>query len=139
MGAVLRALEKEGAVTHETAARRKAGDQTRSMAALAVDAEEALANLERRRAPVRRAVVEFLSASGRTAAADVCYFTGASMPVLRAMERSGLVTLTAEETLRVPKDTAPPEPPAVLTAEQEAAFRAIRALADTGRPEAALL
>ena len=30
VGAVLRALEKEGAVTHETAARRKVGDRTRS-------------------------------------------------------------------------------------------------------------
>ena len=139
VGAVLRALEKEGAVTHETAARRKVGDRTRSVAALAVEAEEALAAINPRRASVRKAVVEFLAASGRTAAADVCYFTGASMPTLRAMERAGLVTLTAEEELRVPTETAPPEPPAVLTAEQTAAFEAIRALADTGRPEAALL
>ena len=139
VGAVLRALEKEGAVTHETAARRKVGDRTRSVAALAVEAEEALAAINPRRASVRKAVVEFLAASGRTAAADVCYFTGASMPTLRAMERAGLVTLTAEEELRVPTETAPPEPPAVLTAEQTAAFEAIRALTETGRPEAALL
>ena len=119
VGAVLRALEKEGAVTHETAARRKVGDRTRSVAALAVEAEEALAAINPRRASVRKAVVEFLAASGRTAAADVCYFTGASMPTLRAMERAGLVTLTAEEELRVPTHTAPPvhrEPSTVRSA-----------------------
>ena len=139
VGAVLRALEQEGAVTHETAAHRKAGDRTRYVASLAVDAEEALAAIQPRRASARKAVVEFLSASGRTAAADVCYFTGVSMQTLRAMERAGLLTLTAEEALRVPIRTAPPEPPAVLTAEQEAAFQTIRALWDTGKPEAVLL
>lgn len=138
-GAALRALEKEGAVVRETDARRRAGDRTRYVADLAVDAGEAAALLERRRAPVRRAVVELLSASGPTPAADVCYFTGAAMSTLRAMERAGLLTLTAEEELRVPTDTAAPEPPAVLTAEQTAAYEAIRALADTGRPEAVLL
>ena len=137
VGAALRALEKEGAVTCETAARRKAGDRTRYMAALTGQTQEILPTLGR--APSRRAVVEFLSASGRTAAADVCYFTGASMATLRAMERAGLLTLTEEEALRVPSETVPPEPPAVLTAEQAAAFDAIRALWDTGRPEAALL
>ena len=90
VGAALRALEKEGAVTCETAARRKAGDRTRYMAALTGQAQEILPTLGR--APSRRAVVEFLSASGRTAAADVCYFTGASMATLRAMERAGLLT-----------------------------------------------
>ena len=137
VGAVLRALEKEGVVTHETDARRKAGDRTRFMAALAVEAEEAMAALQR--APSRRAVAEFLAASGRTAAADVCYYTGASMATLRAMERSGLVTLTAEEELRVPMTPAAPEPPSVLTPQQAAAFDAVCALWDTGRPEAALL
>ena len=137
VGAVLRALEKEGVVTHETDARRKAGDRTRFMAALAVEAEEAMAALQR--APSRRAVAEFLAASGRTAAADVCYYTGASMATLRAMERSGLVTLTAEEELRVPMTPAAPEPPSVLTPQQAAAFDAVCALRDTGRPEAALL
>ncbi|MCI6055649.1 replication restart helicase PriA [Dysosmobacter sp.] len=138
-GTVLRALEKEGAVVHETDARRKAGDRMRFMAGLAADAGEALDQLAHRRAPVRRAVVELLSASGPIPAADVCYFTGAAMSTLRAMERAGLVTLTAEEELRVPTGTAAPEPPAVLTAEQAAAYAAIRALADTGRPEAVLL
>ena len=139
VGAALRALEKEGAAVHEIAASRKAGDRTKYMAALAVDAGEALASLEHRRAPVRRAVVELLSASGRTAAAEVCYFTGATMATLRSMERSGILALTEEEDLRVPRDVSAPEPPCVLTAEQETAFEAIRALWDTGRPQAALL
>ena len=138
VGAVLRALEKEGTVTHETDARRKAGDRTKLLAALAGEAGEVLAAMKPRTA-LRRAVVEFLSAAGQTAAADVCYYTGASMAALRAMERAGLVTLTAEEDLRVPDAQAPPEPPAVLTAEQTAAFDAIRALWDTGKPEAVLL
>ena len=139
VGAVLRALEKEGVVTHETAAHRKAADRKRYVAELAVDAQEALDDQALRRAPMRRAVVAFLAASGRTAAVDVCYFTGASMPTLRAMARAGLVTLTAEEELRVPTETVAPEPPAVLTAEQARAFAAIRSLWDTGKPEAALL
>lgn len=139
VGAVLRELEKEGVVTHETAAHRKAADRKRYVAELAVDAQEALDDQALRRAPMRRAVVAFLAASGRTAAVDVCYFTGASMPTLWAMARAGLVTLTAEEELRVPTETAAPEPPAVLTAEQERAFAAIWSLWDTGKPEAVLL
>ena len=76
----LQALEKAGVVWHETAAKQKVGDKTRRMAELALSAEEALALTEakRRSSSARYEVVKLLAANGRTACADITYFTGAS-------------------------------------------------------------
>ena len=102
--ATLKALKKAGAVTCETAARRKISDKKRRMAELAVSAEDALALTEakRRSAPMRYEVVRLLASTGRASAADVCYFTGASMQTLRGLEKAGILTFSEEEELRVP-------------------------------------
>lgn len=101
---VLRGLQKAGLVVCETAAKRKIGDKSRRMAELAVSAEEALAVVEprRRSAPQRYEVVRLLASAGRTSAADVCYYTGASLRTLRGLEKAGLVQFSQEELLRVP-------------------------------------
>ncbi len=140
--ATLRALEKAGVVECETAAKRRIGDKTRWMAELAVSAEEALALTEprRRSAPQRYETVRLLAAAGRTSAADLAYFTGASMRTLRGLEKSGLVTLTEEEALRVPApESVETELPAALNAEQQRAFDEILELTRSGKPEAVLL
>ncbi|MCI9608743.1 MAG: primosomal protein N' [Oscillibacter sp.] len=138
----LRALEKAGIVWHETAVRQKVGDKTRRMAELALSAEEALAltEVKRRSSPARYEVVKLLAANGRTACADVSYFTGASSQVLRGMERAGLLTFSEAEELRVslPEDVEP-GPPIVLNEEQQAAFDGLLKLAETGRASGALL
>ncbi len=139
---VLKALKKAGVLNCETAAKRKISDKTRRMAELAVSAEDALALTEprKRSAPMRYEVVRLLASTGRTAAADVCYFTGASMQTLKGLEKSGLLTFSEEEALRVPPPRqVEPGPPIVLNDEQQAALDDILALRHTGRAEAILL
>lgn len=135
-------MEKAGAVVAETAARRKIADKTRRMVELDMDAEEALALVEprRRSAPTRYEVVRLLAGAGKTSAADVCYFTGASMRILRGMEKAGILVFSEEETFRIPQMTASvPGPPIVLNEEQQRAFEGICSLMESGQPEAALL
>ena len=139
-GTVLRALQKAGIAVCETEARRKIGDRSRRMAELAVSAEEALALTEKRSSPARREAVRLLAAEGRMSAADVCYFTGISMASLRGLEKVGIVAFSEEEELRLPDlSDAEPAGPIVLNEEQEAAYRSILALTETGKPEAVLL
>ena len=139
----LHALQKAGAVTCAASVHRQVSDKTRRMVELALSAEEALAIVEsgRRASPVRREVVHLLASAGRTSAAEVSYFTGASMQSLRSMEKAGLITFSQEEELRISQPEEPVEPgaPIVLSREQEEAFQTILALTGTGRPEAVLL
>ena len=139
-GAVLRALQKAGVTVCETAAKRKTGDKQRRMVELAVSAEEAASLTEKRSSPQRREAVRLLAAEGRMSAAEVCYYTGVSMAVLRGLEKAGIVAFSEEEALRLPDfSQVEPSGPIVLNAEQEAAFQSILALTRTGRPEAVLL
>ncbi len=135
---VLRALQKAGVTDCETAAKRKISDKLRRMVSLAVDAEEALALTERSAA--RREVVRLLAATGRASAADVCYFTGASMRTLQGLEKAGIVAFDQEEELRLPPPKeVEPGPPIVLNGEQQTAFDDILRLTGSGKPEAVLL
>jgi len=138
----LKQLKKAGLVTSETTAKRKLTDKTRRMAQLALSAEEAIALTEpkRRSAPQRHEVVQFLATAGKASTADICYFTGASMTTLKGLEKSGILTFTEEEELRIPAlKQVEPGPPIVLNDEQQAAFDEILDLTRSGRPEAVLL
>lgn len=142
VGGTLWALQKAGIVECGTAAKRRLGDKTRRMAELSVSAEEALALMDpkRRSAPQRYEVVRLLAGAGRTSAADICYFTGASMRTLKDLERMGLITFSEEELLRVPAVESGTElPPLELNEEQEAAFVRLTELSRSERAEAALL
>ena len=138
----LNALEKAGVVWKEAAAARKTADKSRRMAELAVSAEEALAAAEakKRTSPARYEVVRLLAANGKTACAELSYFTGASPQVLRNMEKAGLLAFSEAEELRIPV-SAPvePGPPIVLNGEQEAAYRRILSLAEQGQAGGVLL
>lgn len=138
----LRALEKAGVVWHEAAAKQKVGDKTRRMAELALSAEEALALTEtkRRSSPTRYEVVKLLAANGKTACADITYFTGASPRTLRGMEKAGLLVFSEAEELRVSLPvTVEPGPPIVLNEEQQGAFELLRGLAEAGQASGVLL
>ena len=138
----LRAMEREGILCRQSAAKRQIGDKTRTMAELAISAEEALALTERRRssAPVRYAVTQLLLSVGRASTGEICYYTGATMRTLRAMEKAGLLALTQEEALRVPaEEAADPGPKIIFSQEQQRAFNGILPLLESGRAEAALL
>ena len=140
--ATIRAMEHDGILLRQSDAKRQIGDKTRTMAELAISGEEALALTERKRssAPVRYAVTQLLSTEGKTSAAELCYYTGATMRTLRAMEKAGLLKLTQEEALRIPtEETAAPGPKIIFSQEQQRAFNGILSLLESGRAEAALL
>jgi primosomal protein N' (replication factor Y) len=138
----LQDLRKKGVLETETTIRRKIGDKTRRMVELAVSAEDAAGGGDgkRRPSPRRREVLELLATAGRISANDVCYFTGATMQMLRAMEKSGLVRFSEEEELRVPEvRQVEPGAPIVLNDEQRAAFDGLLGLLEARKPAAALL
>ena len=138
----LKAMKKAGILACETNARRKISDKFHRMVELAVDAEDAFALTEpkRRSAPARFEVVNFLAAAGRSPAAEVCYYTGASTRTLKAMEKAGLIAFSAEEDLRVPSfDEVEPGPEILLNGEQQAAYEEILERILTGKPSVTLL
>ena len=138
----LKALKKAGILACETNARRKVGDKFHRMVELAIDAGDAFAMTEpkRRSAPVRYDVVNFLATAGRTPAAEVCYYTGASAQTLKAMEKAGLIAFSAEEAMRVPSfEDVEPGPEIVLNEEQQTAFEEILERVQGARPSVTLL
>ncbi len=138
----IRRLADSGVVTLETGARRAVADKTEKLAVLAVPAEDAMAMVAPRRksAPLRYAVTELLCTLGAASAKELCYFTGASMPTLKSLEKSGILTLERQEVLRrLPLEEVEPLGPPVLNGEQQAAFEGLDALARQDKPAAALL
>ena len=141
-GPALRSLVEKGVLTLITSASRGVGDKTERWASLAIPPEEALAQVEpkRKTAPLRYAVVELLAGIGEGVAKEICYFTGATLSTLKALERSGLLVLEEREVLRrPPSEQSQPAGPIHLNEEQEEAFRGLNALAAAEKPSAALL
>lgn len=138
----LKLLADQGILTLETSASRGVGDKTEQVASLAVPPEEALAQVEpkRKRSPLRYSVVELLAGIGSASSKEICYFTGASPATLRALAKSGLITLERREVLRrVQARTVEPAGPVVLNQEQQQAYEGLEQLLISGRPSAALL
>ncbi len=138
----VRRLIDSGAAVLETGAQRAVGDKTEKLAVLAIPAEDAMAMVSPRRktAPLRYAVAELLCTLGAASVKDLCYFTGASMPTIKSLEKSGILTLEKQEVLRrAPLEEVAPVPPPVLNEQQQAAFEGLDALARQDAPRAALL
>ena len=121
--------------------KRRVRDRMDLFVRLEVPAAEALDYASRRAksAPLQRAVLELLCQMGSACAKDVCYFTGASMPTLRRLEKLGLVSFFSCEVLRrarvVPAEAGPLE----LNDEQAAAFAGLSAQMAQPEPGVALL
>ena len=138
----LKAMKKAEILTCETDAKRKIADKSHRMVELAVNTEDAYALTEpkRRSAQARYEVVNFLATAGRTPAAEVSYYTGASARTLKAMEKAGLIAFSEEEELRVPSlDDVEPGPEIVLNEEQQRAFEEILGRAQAAKPSVTLL
>ena len=138
----LKAMKKAEILTCETDAKRKIADKSHRMVELAVNTEDAYALTEpkRRSAPARYEVVNFLATAGRTPAAEVSYYTGASARTLMAMEKAGLIAFSEEEELRVPSlDDVEPGPEIVLNEEQQRAFEEILGRVQAAKPSVTLL
>ena len=138
----LKAMKKAEILTCETDAKRKIADKSHRMVELAVNTEDAYALTEpkRRSAPARYEVVNFLATAGRTPAAEVSYYTGASAQTLKTMEKAGLIAFSEEEELRVPSlDDVEPGPEIVLNEEQQRAFEEILGRVQAAKPSVTLL
>lgn len=138
----LKAMKKAEILACETGAKRKIADKSHRMVELAVNTEDAYALTEpkRRSAPARYEVVNFLATAGRTPAAEVSYYTGASARTLKTMEKAGLIAFSEEEELRVPSlDDVEPGPEIVLNEEQQWAFEEILGRAQAAKPSVTLL
>ena len=138
----LKAMKKAEILACETGAKRKIADKSHRMVELAVNTEDAYALTEpkRRSAPTRYEVVNFLATAGRTPAAEVSYYTGASARTLKAMEKAGLIAFSEEEELRVPSlDDVEPGPEIVLNEEQQRAFEEILGRVQAAKPSVTLL
>ena len=138
----LKAMKKAEILTCETDAKRKIADKSHRMVELAVNTEDAYALMEpkRRSAPARYEVVNFLATAGRTPAAEVSYYTGASSRTLKTMEKAGLIAFSEEEELRVPSlDDVEPGPEIVLNEEQQRAFEEILGRVQAAKPSVTLL
>ena len=122
----IRTLIDRGAAERITSAQRGIGDKKEKLAVLAMPAEEAMARVTPQ--------------LGAAPTKELCYFTGASMPTIKSLEKSGILTLEEQEVFRRPA-VAEVEPagPILLNEEQEAAFQGLDALCRTGQPAAALL
>ena len=138
----LKAMKKAEILACETGAKRKIADKSHRMVGLAVNTEDAYALTEpkRRSAPTRYEVVNFLATAGRTPAAEVSYYTGASARTLKTMEKAGLIAFSEEEELRVPSlDDVEPGPEIVLNEEQQRAFEEILGRVQAAKPSVTLL
>ena len=138
----LKAMKKAEILTCEMDAKRKIADKSHRMVELAVNTEDAYALTEpkRRSAPARYEVVNFLATAGRTPAAEVSYYTGASSRTLKTMEKAGLIAFSEEEELRVPSlDDVEPGPEIVLNEEQQRAFEEILGRVQAAKPSVTLL
>ena len=126
----------------ETSAQRGIGDKTEKLAVLDIPAEDAMAMVTPRRksAPLRYSVTQLLCTLGAASVKELCYFTGASMPTIKSLEKSGILTVEKQEVFRrITVKDVEPAGELVLNEEQQAAFSGLDALTGTGKPEAALL
>ena len=142
IGKALKALIEAGILEKEVIAAQTVSDKSVQMASLAVSAEEALAAVEAKKnsAPVRYAVIQLLCTEGALSSSELSYYTGATMKTLRSLEKSGLITLCAQEVLRVQSyEVQEDAAPIVLNGEQQAAFEGLSALMGAGEGKAALL
>ncbi len=141
-GPAIRSLLEKKVLTLTTSASRGVGDKREKWAALAIPAEEALAQVtpKRKTAPLRYSVVELLAGIGESSAREICYFTGATSSTLRSLEKSGLVILEEREVYRrVDQGTIKPAGPIELNKEQENAFQGLNDLAAQEKAAVALL
>lgn len=140
-GPALASLVKKGVLTADAEAVRRAGDKTIRKVALAISPEEAIARANKNRRALRQgAVLRVLAELGSASVADICYFTGATREVVKALEKKGLVTISREEVYRRPDyEVGEEKTLPFLNEDQQKAFDGLRALVESGKPQAALL
>ncbi len=122
--------------------KRRIGDKTVEMARLAVTTEDAMdyAEKKRRRSQQQAAIIDMLCSFEALPATELLRFAGAKRQALKALEKAEIIELYKREVYRRPEIfVGETEPLPVLNREQNEAFEGISALAESGKPAAALL
>ncbi|MGE4548574.1 MAG: primosomal protein N' [Intestinibacillus sp.] len=136
----LDSLCAEGVLVYQSNISQKTMDKTERMLMLDMEPEEAHRRLSHGRSPVRMDVVACLSDGGAMSWKELCYMTGASDAVLRAMVKSGILRMFREERLRTPDfSEVPPAPPVVLSRAQQQVYEGLSVLFHKDEAAAALL
>ena len=135
-------LVKKKWVEARTEFQRRSHDKTEKIVTLASSPEEAMdyAASRPKSAGQQKAVLELLAALGSVAAKEICYFTGAKMPTLQALEKKGYVILTERSVLRCREiKPAKIQRPLVLNEGQNRCFEGMKAQMERAKPGIALL
>ncbi len=138
----MRRLTEAGILCQSAELRKAVNDRTETLAKLEVSAEEALAIAQRKKkaAPQQSELLRLLSELGETATKELCYFTGAKMQSVHALEKAGLVSLRQREVFRRPKYGGGEKPKITsLNEEQQRAYEGLRELLIEGKASASLL
>ncbi len=140
--AAMQKLTEAGVIQQSAELRKAVNDRTATLARLAVSAEEAmeLSRRKKKSAPQQSELLRLLSELGETGTKELCYFTGAKMTSVRALENAGLISLRQQEVFRRPQYTGEEKPKiTALNDEQQRAYEGLRALLDEGKASASLL
>ena len=112
-------------IAAQTDYHKRLQDKTEQIAELAVPAEEAMAYAQSRpkSAAMQRAVLETICTVGSAAVKELCYFTGASVPTVKRLEKLGYLKLEPRPVLRC-REIRPAvlDGPLVLNEQQQCAF-----------------
>ena len=126
----------------ETSYHKKTGDKTEKVATLAVSAEEAMAYAASRpkSAAMQRSVLETICAVGSVSVKELCYYTGASLPTVKRLEKLGYLELSERNVLRCREiKPAAVDGPLKLNTQQQEVFDGLNAQMQQNKPGAALL
>ena len=138
----LQSLVRKGVVAVDSREKRRVGDKKIRMVALAVSAEDALAEAAKRerKAPLQSACLRTLAMLERVSYSELCHFTGASASSVNALVKAKLAVMTEDEVFRrAPVSSENLSPLPLLNEEQSAAFHGIISLYDGKTASASLL
>lgn len=133
----LRHLLELGVLLRSEDAAQKWGDATMRMVRLAEDAEPSSTLTDK-----QKQVYTLLQEVGAASVKEVCYFSGVTVAVVRALEKKGLVRTYDAEALRSPyarQNSRPVAEPYQLNGEQEKVLERLTELYTQPEPAAALL
>ena len=138
---VLRQLCGQGVLVETQLARQRVLDERQVMVRLDPAIQE-LADVRAKLTARQKQVVELLLQVGAGSLKEVCYFAGVGRGVVDRLEKAGVLELYTQEVYRNPyagQAATAKLSDILLSQEQQAACSRLCALADTGKPQAALL
>ncbi|MBE6940469.1 MAG: primosomal protein N' [Ruminococcaceae bacterium] len=139
---LLQDMARRGIVSQTIESSRKVGDKMSLLAALAVDGETALAQMEGKQRSAARQydAVSFLARFGETTLHDLCYYTGITRASVNRLVKQGLLVLRQQEEYRIPqlqKDVKAEN--ITLNEEQQQVFERLLAQSLSGKAGVTLL